>query len=55
MLAELSKKYGVHTDQISKWKRAAIKNMASTLARRGHGPNTPSTADIENFIRRSES
>ena len=47
MLAELSKKYGVHTDQISKWKRAAIKNMASTLAGRGHGPDTPSTADIE--------
>ncbi|WP_417241134.1 transposase, partial [Celeribacter halophilus] len=28
-LAELSKKYGVHPNMISTWKRAAIANMAS--------------------------
>jgi transposase-like protein len=28
MLAELSKKYGVHPTQIGTWKRAAIENMA---------------------------
>lgn len=28
-LAELSKKYGVHPNQISTWKRAAIASMAT--------------------------
>ncbi len=46
-LAELSKKYGVHATQISTWKHAAIQNMASAFARRGHDPDSPSTADIE--------
>ena len=34
-LAGLSKKYGVHANQISTWKRAAIENMASAFTRRG--------------------
>jgi len=35
MLAELSKKYGVHSGQISTWKRAALDNMSSAFRRRG--------------------
>lgn len=46
-LAQLSKKYGVHATQISTWKRAAIKNMPSAFGRRGHNPDTSSTADIK--------
>ena len=34
MLAELSKKYGVHPTQIGTWKRAAIENMAIAFTRR---------------------
>jgi transposase len=34
-LAELSKKYGVHANQISTWKRAAIDNMATAFTKRG--------------------
>ena len=34
-LAELSKKYGVHSGQISTWKRAALNNMSSAFRRRG--------------------
>jgi transposase-like protein len=37
-LAELSKKYGVHPNQISTWKRAAIENMATAFTRRGADP-----------------
>ena len=54
-LAELSKKYGVHATQISTSKRAAIQNMASAFAWRGHDPDSPSTADIETLHRRSGS
>lgn len=32
-LAELSKKYGVHPNMISGWKRAAIANMAKAFER----------------------
>ena len=32
-LAELSKKYGVHPNMISTWKRAVIANMASAFER----------------------
>lgn len=46
-LAELSKKYGVHANQISGWKRAAIENMASAFARRGPVPEQVSAAEIE--------
>jgi transposase len=46
-LAELSKKYGVHSTQISTWKRAAIQNMTSAFTRRGTDPETPSRAEIE--------
>jgi transposase len=34
-LAELLKKYGLHPNQISTWKRAAIENMATAFTRRG--------------------
>jgi len=30
-LAELSKKFGVHSGQISTWKRAALDNMISAI------------------------
>ena len=46
-LSELAKKYGVHANQISTWKRAALDNMSSAFERRGRAPDTPSSADIE--------
>ena len=46
-LSELAKKYGVHANQISTWKRAALDNMSSAFERRGRAPDTPSAADIE--------
>ena len=47
MLAELSKKYGVHPNQISTWKRAAIDNMATAFTRRGSDPGQGNEAEIE--------
>ena len=46
-LSELAKKYGVHANQISAWKLAALDNMSSAFGRRGPAPDTPSPADIE--------
>ena len=46
-LAELSKKYGVHANQISTWKRAAIENMSSAFTRRGAAPEQVSAAEVE--------
>ena len=46
-LAELSKKYSVHANQISTWKRAAIQNMASTFTRRGSDPVPVNSAEID--------
>lgn len=47
-LAELSKKYAVHSGQISTWKRTALDNMASAFRRRGSDPRPEmSTAEIE--------
>nr|WP_296430358.1 IS3 family transposase [Roseovarius sp. BRH_c41] len=46
-LAELSKKYGVHPNQISTWKRAAIENMATAFTRRGADPGKVNEAEIE--------
>jgi transposase len=46
-LSELSKKYGVHANQISTWKRAAIENMATTFTRRGAAPEQVSAAEVE--------
>jgi len=43
----LAKKYGVHANQISTWKRAALDNMSSAFERRGRALDTPSAADIE--------
>ena len=47
-LAELAQKYGVHSGQISTWKRAALDNMASAFTRRGQDalPEV-STAEVE--------
>lgn len=47
MLAELSKKYGVHAKQISTWKRAAIENMATAFTKRGAAPESESAAEVE--------
>jgi transposase len=46
-LAELSKKYGVHSTQIGTWKRAAIENMATAFTRRGVTPEQVSAADVD--------
>lgn len=46
-LTELSKKYGVHPTQIGTWKRAAIKNMASTFTKRGGDPARTDEAEID--------
>jgi len=46
-LAELSKKYGVHPNQISTWKRAVIENMATAFTRRGADPGKVNEAEIE--------
>ena len=46
-LAELSKKYGVHANQINTWKRAAIENMSSAFTRRGAAPEQVSAAEVE--------
>ena len=48
-LAELAKKYGVHSGQISTWKRAALNNMASAFTSgvgQDAGPEV-STAEVE--------
>ena len=46
-LAELSKKYGVHSTQTGTWKRAAIENMATAFTRRGAAPEQVSAAEID--------
>ncbi|WP_408005588.1 IS3 family transposase [Salibaculum griseiflavum] len=46
-LAELSKKYGVHPNQISTWKRAAIENMATAFTRRGADPGKVNESGID--------
>ena len=47
-LAELSKKYGVHSGQISTWKRAALDNITSAFQRSGRSPESEiSTAEVE--------
>ncbi|MEP3124050.1 MAG: IS3 family transposase [Tateyamaria sp.] len=46
-LAELSKKYGVHPNMISTWKRAAIANMASAFERGKSDAARSSEAEIE--------
>ena len=48
MMAELSKRYGVHSGQISTWKRAALDNMTSAFQRRGRDPEPEvSAAEVE--------
>jgi len=37
-LSELVKKYSVHANQISTWKRAALDNISSAFERRGRAP-----------------
>lgn len=46
-LAELSKKYGVHPNQISTWKRAAIENMSTAFIKKGAEPNGIDAAEVE--------
>ena len=46
-LAELSKKHGVHANQISQWKRKAIENMAQSFSGGGTGPDQVSAAEVE--------
>ena len=46
-LAELSKKYGVHSTLIGAWKRAAIENMATAFTRCGGTPEQVSAADVD--------
>jgi transposase len=46
-LADLAKKYGVHPNQISTWKRAPIRNMATAFTRRGSDPGRANEAEIE--------
>ena len=46
-LAELSKKHGVHANQISTWKRTAIENMAGAFTRGADVSDQASTAEIE--------
>lgn len=46
-LAELSRKYGVHANQISTWKRAAIANPASDFSKGGAAPEQVSAAEVE--------
>lgn len=46
-ISELSKKYGVHPTLIGTWKRDAIKNMASTFAKRGAAREGANAADID--------
>ncbi len=46
-LAELSKKYGVHPNMISGWKRTAIENMASGFGRGKSDDARASEAEIE--------
>ena len=46
-LAELSKKYGVHPNMISTWKRTAIANMASGFERGKSDDARASGAEIE--------
>lgn len=43
-LSEFAKKYGVHANQISMWKRAALDNMSLAFERRNRAPDTPSSA-----------
>ena len=47
-LAELAKKHGVHSGQISTWKRAALDNMVCAFTKRGsdHRPEI-SMAEVE--------
>ncbi len=46
-LAELSKKYGVHPNMISAWKRDAIANMAQALSKKGTDAGRASEAEID--------
>ena len=51
--AELSKKCGVHANQITTWKRAAIRNMATAFTKRGSAPEQVSAAEVEKLRSRT--
>ena len=46
-LSELAKKHGVHANQISQWKRAAIENMETAFTRGKVVSEQASSAEIE--------
>lgn len=46
-LSELDKKHGVHANQISQWKRAAIENMETAFTRGRVVSEEVSNAEIE--------
>ena len=46
-LSELSKKHGVHANQIGQWKRAAIENMETAFTRGKAVSEQASHAEIE--------
>ena len=48
-LAELSKKYGVHPNMISTWKRTAIVDMSSAFQRGKSDDTRTSEAEIDNL------
>lgn len=46
-LSELAKKHGVHANQISQWKRAAIENMETAFTRGKVVSEEASSAEID--------
>jgi transposase len=40
-IAELSQKYGIHANMITKWKREALDSMKDGFARKGKKDRTP--------------
>ncbi len=46
-LAELSKKYGVHANQIGQWKRKAIESMAAAFSGGSAVSDQVSSAEVE--------
>ncbi len=46
-LAELAKKYGVHANQISTWKRTALDAMARAFTKRGEMPEMVDDEQID--------
>ena len=45
-IAELSRKYGIHANMITKWKAEAVAGMKETFARNGNSKDLSREADI---------